>query len=30
MCERLGFRDVPAHRFKPIAGTRYLELILST
>jgi GNAT superfamily N-acetyltransferase len=28
MYERLGFTDVPAYRFNPIAGTRYMELLL--
>ena len=26
MYERIGFRDVPAYRFNPIVGTRYMEL----
>jgi ribosomal protein S18 acetylase RimI-like enzyme len=30
MYERLGFRDVPAYRFNPIPGTRYMELRLTT
>lgn len=29
MYEQLGFRDVPAYRFNPIAGTRFMELSLS-
>lgn len=29
MYERLGFRDVPAYRFNPIAGTRYMERSLT-
>lgn len=28
MYARLGFRDVPAYRFNPIAGTRFMELAL--
>jgi len=28
MYERLGFRDVPAYRFSPVEGTRYMELRL--
>ena len=28
MYERMGFKDVPAYRFNPIAGTRYLQLTL--
>ena len=29
MYERLGFKDVPAYRFNPIAGTRFMALSLS-
>jgi putative acetyltransferase len=29
MYERLGFRDVPAYRFNPIAGTRFMALALT-
>ena len=30
MYERLGFKDIPAYRFNPIAGTRYMELVLTS
>lgn len=26
--ESLGFSDIPAYRFNPIAGSRFMELIL--
>ncbi len=29
MYEQLGFKDVPAYRFNPIAGARYMELGLA-
>ena len=29
MYERLGFRDVPAYRFNPIAGTRFMARALT-